>query len=53
MYSLGGIKNTILRNKLNLNHDDDLSCVDHLYIRTGIPLLIENYILYVKLFLST
>ena len=33
-YSVGDIKNTILRNKLKLHHDrcNDLACVDHLYI---------------------
>ena len=33
-YSIGGIKNTILLNKLKLNHDYDISCFDPLYIRT-------------------
>ena len=42
IYSVGGIKNIILRNKLNLHHDNDLSCVDHLYIRVGVPLLLKN-----------
>ena len=52
-YSLGGIKNTILRNKLKLHHDYDLSCFDHVYTRTGVPLSLKNYIFYKKLFLST
>ena len=45
-YSVGGIKNTILRNKLKLHHDYDLSCVDHLYTRVEVPLLLENYVFY-------
>ena len=52
-YSLGDIKNMMLRNKLNLNHDYDLSCVDHLHVRTGVPLSLKNYMFYEKLFLST
>ena len=43
-YSEGGIKNKILRNKLNFHDDNYLSCVDHLYTRVGIPLLLEKYI---------
>ena len=42
VYVVGDIKNTILRNKLNFHHVNDLSCVDHLYIRAGVPLLLEN-----------
>ena len=51
VYNLGGIKNTTLRNKLKLNHDYDLSCVDHLCVRTGVPLSLKNYMFYGKLFL--
>ena len=46
IYSVGVIKNTILRNKLILHHDNDLSCVGHLHIRVGVPLLLEKCMFY-------